>query len=792
MSYQLFAQPNFAGSDTIRDFNLWSEYLLVDTIEGDPIKITLQVADDNTETNSFISSSFTRNFRLPKSPNNDKLFKYATDVNNISYNPRLPLNAYINVDGSLFTSGFLFLNSVSINTKNGTGFYIVSFVNEVGGLITAMGDKYLSDLSTNELTHTRNYTNILESWKATTGFSFSQISATAGLLDGNILYPLIEWGYEYNADGSVNTSLTNTLSQHACSSSFLKNSNSLYQSQFKPLVRTEWIWNRIFKEAGYSFTYSGGLFDSSTWKCLYTIQDSTNRTRLVNPARSFSQLQWTNPSQGPFVWTDSDLPSIEQESVGSGFAPTGQLNQLNGRYIVPATGTYSIRARGIFNTFLTFQSLPSTFFATFSCRLFNYTTGLSLFTYSVYTYSDSISAGFGYNFGAVMLDIGTYTGTLQLDHEVKIQTRLDISTTSGGDLDNVTFLQSLVTMEVLPSSALINLTPVLFTSKMKQKDFITSITKKFKLIFEETENKGVVNIMPWKDWILEGSNRDWSSKLDAGADFIFEPLFNTKNKTIISTDKNDTDWACDYYQKRKKKVYGEFKYDSNIQTLNGEEKIETQLSPTTLVTFGICNSGTLNDGDRRFAIISMAKDDNPLTNEGKREAIEPNVRLCYYNGTASIPNVSNATHWHLRNDLNVAQALNYRPLISNFLLWPEEGITGRQQTINGTQFDINMSNSDYLPYLEGLFLRTSNSAMNIYHSDYLNLFYDRPFFGFMNRKATCKLILRDSDLLGFRFNTRVFVNGSWWFVSKIKDYQIGVGGSTEVELYQFGYANSKL
>ena len=75
---------------------------------------------------------------------------------------------------------------------------------------------------------------------------------------------------------------------------------------------------------------------------------------------------------------------------------------------------------------------------------------------------------------------------------------------------------------------------------------------------------------------------------------------------------------------------------------------------------------------------------------------------------------------------------------------------------------------------------------------FLNLFYDRPFFGFMNRKATCRLILYDKDLINFRFNTRVFVNGSWWFVSKIKDYQIGVGGSTEVELYQFGYANAKL
>jgi len=804
MSYQLYAQPNAPGSDVIRDFNLWSEYLLVDTIEGDPIKITLQVADDNAETNSFISSSFTRNFRLPKSPNNDKLFKFATDVNNISYNPRLPLNAYITTDGALFSQGFLFLNSVSMNTKTGAGFYIVSFVNEVGSFITSMGDKYLSDLSTNELTHTRNYTNILESWKATTGFSFSQISATAGLLDGNILYPLMEWGYEYNADGSVNTSLTNTLSQHACSSSFLKNTNSLYQSQFKPLIRTEWIWNRIFKEAGYSFTYSSafiGFFDTSTWKCLYTIQDSTNRTRLLSPAFSLSRLRYTSNKQAEGVWVDSDLPSLEIQSTdGSNLDPTGQLNPNNGRYIVPVTGSYSVRPylalSAVFFNFYPNQAWA----ATFSCRLYNYTTQTPLYTWPTDSFTGTANAlGRGSVYRNAYGDKLAYALPLTLDHEIKIQTRVDFSgftislPTTNPIID---FNQDVVIMEVSPTASLTNVVKPTFTSKMKQKDFITSIAKKFKLVFEETNNKGVLRITPWREWIrgpVDQLNRDWSSKLDAGSDFVFEPLYNIKKKTTILTDKNDTDWANDYYEKRTKKVYGEFKYDSNIQTLSDEEKIETQLSPTALVSFGICNTSTQNDGDSRFAIISMTKDDNPLTNSGKREAIEPNVRLCYFNGTASIPAVSNATHWHLRNDLNVAQALNYRPLISNFLLWPENGVPARQQTAGDVeQFDINMSNSDYLPFLPAFFLRTNNDVGAVFHNDYLNFYYDRPFFGFMNRKATCKLILRDVDLLGFRFNTRVFVNGSWWFVSKIKDYQIGVGGSTEVELYQFGYANSKL
>ena len=54
------------------------------------------------------------------------------------------------------------------------------------------------------------------------------------------------------------------------------------------------------------------------------------------------------------------------------------------------------------------------------------------------------------------------------------------------------------------------------------------------------------------------------------------------------------------------------------------------------------------------------------------------------------------------------------------------------------------------------------------------------------------MILRDSDVKGFRFNTRVYINNSWWFITKIKDYEIGKGGSTEVELIQFGFLNSRL
>jgi len=817
MNYKIHAIPNPSGSAT--QIYPWQpdRYIELDTLDGDPIKITLQVEDTSEATS--VASSFTRNFRLPKTFNNDRVFQGSCDVNNITFNPRLPVRAYITIDGYVFSEGQIVLERIINNYKNGLCFYEVSFSSEVGSFIEGMGEKVLSDLNQQSLTHTRNISNIQTSWQATFPFNYGSISATAGLLDGNILYPLIEWGYEYKSDNTIDTSRNSTISEHACNATFFKNNIPYFQQQMKPIVRVDWIMKKIFSEAGYSFTSdtlvgtTSTFFDTSKWRCLYLIQENTNRSRIDVALRSWSYMRDTSNTGAmtlgaePLIYYLWRLPSTEMTGYwdGSYYAPTGLLNPENGRYKVPQSGSYSFRfstsGPSVELTYVNTGSLATaTFSFTYSIRLFNYTNNTTIHTFPdvglIKKFDLLPIPGCVYKREAVFPVFTSipYSGNFSVGDELKLEISMRYSNTTlaaGASICDATFKFNDFYMIVNPTASIENVLQPPFSPKMKQRDFVSSLAKKFRWVFEPTQNPSQINITPWKDWIQNGINVDWTDKLDGYFDFSFEPIFKTRNADIVFSDTTDEDWPTKYYEERQKKTYGEFEYKSLIKSLQGIEEYKTDFAPTQLVTLGYCGTDAIpNNNIRRFAIISVARDSEPFNRTARREPIDPRPRLCYWNGTASYAQISN-NNFHITNDAGTAQAFTSRPCVSNFTLWPEINTSG-VAVQPGENFDINFDNYEYQQYLGELFSRTGNDAVSVYHEDWLNLYYDRPFQGFNNRRATCRMILRDSDVRGFRFNTKVYINGSWWFITKIKDYEIGRGGSTEVELIQFGYLNASL
>lgn len=818
MNYKLHALPNVPGSATQSYPWQPDKYIQLDTLDGDPIKITMMVEDTTKATS--VASSFTREFRLPKTFNNDRVFWGSCDVNNITYNPRLPVRAYIEIDGYVFSEGQITLQGVSSNYKTGTCFYEVIFSSEVGSFIESLGEKVLGDLDTSSLTYSLSLNTITQSWAATSPFSFSTISKTAGIRGGNVIFPLIEWGYEYKSDNTIDTNRNTTISEHSCNASFFKNNLALFQQQIKPIVRTDWIMNNIFSQSGYSFTSSvlpgttSTFFDSADWLCLYTIQDNTNRARIDAPLSSWSNMKDTSGKGAMTLATTTtnvyylwNLPSTELTGYwdGSYYAPSGLLDPENGRYKIPFSGTYSFR----FSTggpearlyyFNNTGAVGLTMSFTYSVRLFNYSTNTIAHTFSDIgmvkrvNLVPGVSAPLGYyvsgQFGTTTS--ATYSAFFSKDDLLKmeISMRYNVRFDDFSGLWGITspeFLFGDFYMIVNPTASIINIGVPPFSLKMKQRDYISSISKKFRFIFEPTSDPKTIRINPWVYWIKSGNAFDWSNKLDTNFDFRIEPIFNDRGNTIYISDNVDEDWPTKYYQERQKKIYGEFRYDSFIKSLQGTEEYITEFAPTQLVSLGYCGTDVIPQNSiRRFAIISVSRDAEPFNKDARREPIEPRPRLCYWNGTASVVSLPPfpGQHYHIRNDAGSAQQFTYRPLVSNMLYWPDIGVQP------GNNFDINFNNFEYQQYIGELFSRPSNDCISVYHNDWLNLYYDRPFQGFNNRKAKCRLILYDNDVRNFKFNNRFFINNSWWFITQIKDYQIGIGGSTEVELIQYGYINA--
>lgn len=760
----------------------------LDLLPGDPIKITLQAEETGS-----VSSAYSQTFRIPVTEGNERVFKNACDVNNITFNPRLKISTTISVGGVIFQEGYITLEKVVRNFKMGTCFYEVSFIGEVGDFKQAMGTKTLNDLDTSLLEHQRNLAVIQTSWTAPTYQDMIDGSSpNIGLFGGDVIYPLVEYGYDYDpATNTPDPLLNNTISDPNCGSSFLKNINPLYQWQMKPVVRAKWILDRIFTEAGYS--YDSQFFKSAIFYPIYVLGDSSPRGRTLATQQSTAILR-SDPiiiPAGSFwdKWTQRPAP------YGTPSQNLIMVGPNAGRYEVGSTGLYDFASNfGPVEVYAAFTTTGvKTLSIDFLMDLYDYTNGTTLATTLPYTITRNVNvstANVSFRLGGAITFPLEYLVGILLSQGTRVGIRTDVAitiTAGTGAVNDITYWPQVgLNQQVFPQAPTTQIQPE-FSRKMKQIDFILGLVRKFKLVVEpDPADRKRLIIEPWVDWLSKGEKKDWSEKLDGSSDFIFEPIFGNRKRNFILTDKIDSDWMNDNFAKENLKVFGEYKYDSGIEILEGDEKIECPFTPTILGTMGLCdNTNPVIPGNAIIAVSSLSKDNSPYTNTGTRDPIEANPRLCYWNGSLTLPVVEGShPHWHIQNDEGDTYQVTKWPFISYHTHWPL-GATHANFTL---AYELETA----FNYLQPYYTFEADTATKRYWEPWLDLYYDRPFNGFNNRRVSCKLYLQDTDLIGFRFNTKVFLAGCWWIVSKINNYNLGVGGLTDVELIQLGYTNTKI
>ena len=180
--------------------NTKQEQYFIDLYDTEPIKLTLSIEDI---TNADATSTYSKAFKVPGTRQNAEFFKNAFDVDGILYDVTVKKPAEILVDGAEFKQGHVRLQKVYLNTKEDRYDYELLFLGETRDFSSIIGDKGLCDLIMNDLVGDDN-NNVVEpndvklSWEA-----YPQTaSLTAGLHDGNLIYPLIDHGNTYNTVGN--------------------------------------------------------------------------------------------------------------------------------------------------------------------------------------------------------------------------------------------------------------------------------------------------------------------------------------------------------------------------------------------------------------------------------------------------------------------------------------------------------------------------------------------------------------------------------------------------------------
>lgn len=774
-------------------------YIELNLIDSEPIKFTKRssVLEDPAQ----VASNYTNTFIVPHTTINGEFFKAAFNINSTSFDATKKIPSYINIDGVQFTTGDLRLNSVIRNDKTGKIEYEVIFIGEIGSFAGVIGSKLMNELDLTEYNHQLTQINIKNSWNKQ-------------LFNGDILYPLIEWGYTYRDENGATVPEQNTVSKYRsalqyspATRGFTITGNPLLQGQFKPIIRVKALFDRIFKEAG--FTYESNFINNYNYMIMdmYHISTGPNTSGPLLPAGDL--IARYNPASTPtdialkqrvkdyYGWNyDFIMPN---KNVSTIFDPYYTINTTNRDVYLPFTtpppafvpkyyGTYDISYFKIPNTgqyritidplkLYTSKSLSDAQKVQ-NINIYIYKNGVAIDSQTG-TFNSLTSNNPGNYFvykspGVTNFDFPSATTYYTFDKDDEIEIRLQRDEYSSGY--TILYVNDASVYSLYTPTPTFNFNSM-FPSNYKQTDFIKSLNDKFKLIWEpDPQNPKNFFIEPWVDWVRVGRKLDWTNKLNENISIISKPTFQTQPRTLTFKDKPETDIYNYQFQQEYKKGFGEVKLYSDIEIIAGESTIETFISPIQLGPIGNSDS---------FLVPHLAKDSGD-----KIEPIEVTPRFCFYNGLIDNPIdpvTSLSFKWYMFTDVNTSEVQAYYPLVSNYYKPKNLGILN-QPYFDNYAFDISWGN------VKQFWLPSSNSeygngvTYQTAFNNYWGIWYEDVYSSY-SRIIEAAFSLNISDIKDLRFNDRVWIKDAWYFPLTVKDYVVNDRQNVKVELLKVGSIN---
>lgn len=700
-------------------------YILLDLMEDNPIKLTMAVADIMDPTAS--PSTYSQTFRVPNTANNNLFFKSAFNINAQTFDATKKIDAYIEDSNVTISVGNIRLTNIFTNNKDKNVEYEVTFFGEVSDFAAKIGGGFMNSLNLSQYNHEKTYVNIVNSWNG-------------NLFGGDVIYPLIEWGYDYLNGEPVQ----NTLSYRDGTNSkkgFTANNHPLSIDQFKPVIRAKVLLDAIFAGSGYS--YESDFLNGSDFMNQYVITeqvDSATDTTISKMQASglWQQLLYANDQVIQLPYEVYDPLRALNDNV---FKVPIQFPDPTDYYIFTIQGWYTANFFAYLN---------------FDIQIFNVTTNTIIATnsfvvsnpYTPYYFSVTFNV---FNTQAALGDELVFriyhpftAGTLNNISEAQV-----IQSTSQGNIA--------VLNKYLPTN-------------IKSIDFLKGIIERYNLVLEpsKTKEKHFI-ITPWVDWVEQGAQRDWTDYVDGNVDIVSSPLFTSQPRSNTWRDDEDSDFVNYNFQTATKTTYGQLDLDSNIEVITGNEVTQSLFAPTPLLPIGNSSAETSATANQKlaakFLIPHIAKD---TTTE--RTPITPKLRLVYYNGMRNAP-----LEWHVKNDALVTQHWNQYPLVSQYSALDTTTIFRDLAWRNAAPL------WDITPSVPNPPARTSSDLWNNFWRKWYEFTYDK-----YGRIVEMDIVLDYKKVWDLKFNDKIFIKDAWYMVNKITDYQVGKPTACKVELIRVG------
>ena len=469
-----------------REVQLYIQDTRVDLFQDESISITDSI--QNVSDISKVFTPFSKQFNLPASQVNNKLFKhyYNFDIQN-GFDARFRVDARIEINHVPFRSGQIRLEGVSMK-DNLPHTYKVVFFGKPSDIKDIFGDEDLNSL--NPLTtYDISYSNsdFLQAFKV--GLQSTGVDAT-NTANRNIVVPLIllENFYTYNT-GSTNE---------------LHNVNfPVLKTDLKPAIKLKRIIEAI--QTQYDITFN--MADEGSIKTFFGSDMFDELYMWLHREKSPISLPETDPPTfGVDVETKSKKLTFADFTYSSGGGDVLTANKL----VVNKGESYTIR--------LVLD--PATSNNTGEIIIKDKPTNELLF------YRENVSFNSSTNTSVPLMNL-TSGNLNQRTYDIEFRINCQVGVNFGALSSGLVITKDATTIHNYSNSAF-SLSPNIYIQdyipKMKVLDFITGLFKMFNLVAYTKKGSSTIYVQTFDDYMTLGTTRDITEYIDISQSTIDRPV----------------------------------------------------------------------------------------------------------------------------------------------------------------------------------------------------------------------------------------------------------------------------
>ena len=718
-----------------------TNYTFLDLYSDIPIKINKSFAElqDIAKKNS----DYTVGLSLPGSKKNNRFFEnfFNVDAQSLYFNAtKRQLVDVLLGDEPLFR-GYLRLNKVSV--LNSKIEYDVTLYSTVGNLFGDIGNNLLADLNFSDDEYMFNHVFNLSN--ATQQFNYTNFSKDSEY-PYPYVYPVVHNGYVYSGDTIILSGSTTGATRFYTSTSPISSYSTLAAAYAAGVEKyhinspTQGLMDNQLKPAlnmwsliklifkTYGYKIKSDFFNTPWMKTLYMYgYFSSPQTKFSYKINNILEL----PLEGVEVifYSQGGQDKVAVCKLGTGI-PCYCLSDIN--------------------------------------VVFQYDNGFSI--YEVPAVIPALTSG--YTNTAYDTFIGGYSNQVPNGFDLKyfpVPIGSDIAFVDG---DFVDF-------------------SIVVDQNIKQIDIISSIAKKFNLVFvpdPDVPNQFIVE--PFDFYIGTGNIYDWTPKLSYDKGFSVEPALNYVESTLLLTDAEDNDEGNKEFKAQNNRTYGRNIVYNPTDFKSQDKTIDTIYSPELIRKWdkdGVNNIG-LPLGINYVATNKEIGTGNTTSVIWQYTGVKTKPKLFFWMGGFN-PFLDVVGETFTNNNFST-----YSVYVSNSLetfYFQSDRLPVISHTMPMGMADADKINNDSLSILFNSEqpVNIGVQTFNVYTElDAYNKFYNNRITNIYNpntRFLSGYFDLKYSDLANLKPNDVIKINEQHFIVNKIADFNLTQRELTKVELVQF-------